>query len=252
MTTYAAVSAIVCAPFIGSFLGCVADRLPQHRPVITGRSSCDSCGAWLTPGDLIPLVSWLRRSGKCGHCRRSISAYYPLVELAALAAAASAVAFSGGTILWAGLFLASGLLTLAAMDARHMVLADSIMVILIMAGLLVAVRLSRLPLGDHLIGAISGYAVLSLIASLYRWVRSRDGLGDGDPKLLAVGGAWLGWQGLPSVILWSVLLALPVVLAIGLGGRRVAGDVKLPFGTFLCAGIWLTWILGPLSFGPLQ
>ena len=51
--------ALLIAPFVGSFLGVVVERLPAGRPIALERSRCDHCGATLSIRDLIPLVTWL-------------------------------------------------------------------------------------------------------------------------------------------------------------------------------------------------
>ena len=82
---------------------------------------------------------------------------------------------------------------------------------------------------------------------LFRSLRGREGLGDGDPILLAAGGAWVGWIGLPSVLLWASAAGLSFVAARLLVGGKVTGEDRLPFGPCLAVGIWLTWMLGPLG-----
>jgi len=39
-----AVSTLLCAPFVGSFLGTLILRLPEGRPVFLDRSRCEACG----------------------------------------------------------------------------------------------------------------------------------------------------------------------------------------------------------------
>ena len=81
---------VVAAPFVGSFVGLVAHRLPRAEPIVLGRSSCPSCHTKLTARDLVPLLSWLVARGRCRHCGVSISAFYPAIEVATL-----------GVVLWA-------------------------------------------------------------------------------------------------------------------------------------------------------
>jgi len=100
-----------------------------------------------------------------------------------------------------------------------------------------------------LIGAAAGFGVLWLLALIYKRLRGRDGLGGGDPFLLGAIGAWVGWMGLPSVLLWASLSGLSVVAAKVVLRRPVAGTDRLPFGVFLAIGAWLTWLYGPLGLG---
>lgn len=236
------IAVLTAAPFIGSFIGCVADRLPAGRPLLLDRSRCDNCDHVLGPRDLVPIVSWCAGGAKCRHCAGRISPYYPLVEVAAILIAVSAIAIFEGELLWISLGFGALLLTLAAMDLRHMILADSLTLALVVAGVIVAVFWSRLPFLDHAIGGLVGGGVLYGLNRLYRIVRGKDGLGLGDVKLLAAAGVWLGWQGLPSVLLYATLSAL---LCVSLGWfGRLARDTAVPFGTFICLGAWLTWTAG--------
>jgi leader peptidase (prepilin peptidase)/N-methyltransferase len=72
-------SLIVAAPFIGSFLGVVIERLPAGRPILLARSACRHCKATLGVRDLIPLLSWLTSLGKCRHCGGEIELFHPMV-----------------------------------------------------------------------------------------------------------------------------------------------------------------------------
>src|SRR6201993_595963 len=76
---------VVLAPFVGSFLGVLAMRLPVGGPVVIGRSVCDGCGRRLGAPGLVPLVSWLALRGKCRTCRQPIDWLLPALELAAIA-----------------------------------------------------------------------------------------------------------------------------------------------------------------------
>ena len=139
------------------------------------------------------------------------------------------------------------LLLIAVVDAEHFWLPDELTLPLGAAGL----GASLLPAGTGLwhaaIGAAAGFAGLWLLAFAYRRLRGRDGLGGGDPFLLAAGGAWVGWMGLPSILLWSAAAGLSLVLARALMRKPLAGDDRLAFGVFLAIGIWMTWIFGPLG-----
>jgi leader peptidase (prepilin peptidase) / N-methyltransferase len=237
---------IAASPFVGSFIGCVADRLPADRPLLWSRSSCDHCDHVLGPRDLVPVFSWLLSGAKCRYCGGSLSLYYPLVEMAALAIVLSALLASDGSLLWITIGLGWSLLALAAMDVRHMILADSLNAILAVSGLLVALWWSRYSIQSHVVGLLVGAGGLYLVNMIYRSIRDRDGLGMGDVKLMAGAGAWLGWQGLPSVLLYATVAALVLVCS-GLLVRKPTRDTAIPFGAFICLGIWMTWIVGPIG-----
>lgn len=234
----------------GSFLGLVSLRLPAGEPIVAGRSRCGGCGRPLAPWRLFPLVSYLLARGRCALCGSVIPVRYPLMELACAAIGAGA-AVSQPSALAAVLTALLGwqLLLLAVVDAENFWLPDALTLPLLASGLAAAMLLDAQTLRDAAIGAIVAFVGLKLLALAYRRLRGREGLGGGDPYLLAAGGAWVGWAGLPSVLLWASVSGLSVVLARQLAGRKVSGDDRLPFGVFLAIGVWLTWLYGPLGLG---
>ena len=240
---------VLAAPFVGSFLGVLVIRLPKGEPVVLSRSRCGWCNHVLGARDLVPIVSWLVSQRRCRYCGSPLSWFYPNIEVGALLVAGwAAIELSGG-LLWATCVLGWLLLALAVIDVRHMLLPDALTLPLAATGIGVAAILAgRLP-AQHLIGAAAGFVSFFVLARLYRWVRAREGLGLGDAKLLAAAGAWVSWQGLPSVVLIGALSGLGAALIEAmLRGRPSAAD-RLAFGPHLCLGTWLVWLYGPLVIG---
>lgn len=233
---------------LGSFLGLVSLRLPRGDGVIRGRSRCGGCGATLAPWRLVPVISFLMSGGRCADCGGSVPLRYPVMELAAAAIgvwAALTQPAPAAAVLTA--LLGWQLLLIAVIDAEHFRLPDALTLPLLATGGLAAVLLNHTAPLDAVLGAAIGFSSLWLLAFAYRHLRGREGLGDGDPILLAAGGAWVGWIGLPSVLVWASAAGLSVVAARLLVGRSVSGGERLPFGPCLAVGIWLTWLLGPLG-----
>lgn len=139
------------------------------------------------------------------------------------------------------------LLLIAVVDAEHFWLPDRLTFPLALTGLIAAAALDERRLADGVIGTAVGFAALWLLSQGYRRLRGREGLGGGDPFLLGAIGAWVGWAGLPSVLLWAGLAGLSVVAGRAAAGRPLSGADRLPFGVFLAIGGWLTWTLGPLG-----
>ena len=240
---------VLLAPFVGSFLGVVVIRAESPSGIVFGRSSCVSCGVRLSALDLIPLASWFAMRGRCRSCARPIGIFYPLIELAAILIAVWPSLIFTGPILWVSCLFGWVLLALAASDFKYYLLPDFLTLPLIPAGLLVTWTFDSSALLAHIIGAFAGYAFVIALRSLYRAIRGREGMGLGDAKLLAACGAWVSWQGLPSVILLGALAGLIFVLVSGLRGVTVTLTNRVPFGTFLCLGTWLVWLYGPLTTG---
>lgn len=134
------------------------------------------------------------------------------------------------------------LLTLAAaIDIRTLRIPDALNALIVALGLAATWALQR-PLSAALIGVAAGYAFLFAANFAYRTARGRDGIGLGDAKLLAGAGAWLGWSGLPFVVLFGSALGLAFVAALRLGGRSLGRQDALAFGPFLCAGAFVVWL----------
>jgi leader peptidase (prepilin peptidase)/N-methyltransferase len=207
------------------------------------------CAVPLEPRDLVPVLSWLALRGRCRHCAGPIGIFYPIMELAALAVAVwSAIVFSGWLI-WASCLLGWVLLTLAATDFKFYQLPDFLTLPLTAAGLLAAWLLDHSMILAHGLGAIFGFVFVVVLRSVYQNLRGREGMGLGDAKLLAAAGAWVSWNGLPSVILIASLAGLTFALIGARRGVNISLADRVPFGTFLCMGTWIVWLYGPLVAG---
>ena len=241
---------VIAAPCVGSFLGVVAERLPRGETLVLGRSRCRNCATPLTPRDLVPLVSWAAAGGRCRHCGARLGLGYPAIELAALGVALWSLSVLPGWLALVGCLLGWTLLTLALIDARTFMIPNVLSLPLIAAGLLLAPLLPAVSLWDHVLGAAFGAALIAVTAAVYRRLRGREGIGMGDAKLLAAAGAWVGWQGLGSVLLLAAVVGLGVSLALRL--RSGAPDLTqpIPFGPYLALGFWLTWLYGPITWSP--
>lgn len=234
----------------GSFVNLVAMRLPRDEPIALARSRADCCGVTLSAWELAPVVSWLVQRGRCARCGAAISARHPLVELAGAGIGVWCVFATAGAIeAMVGVLFGWQLLLIALIDADEMWLPDRLTLPLLVSGLAAAAILPGVTLVNAAIGAALGFAVLWAVATVYRRLRSREGLGGGDPILFAALGAWVGWMGLPSVLLWACAAGLSWVGACAIVRRALDRDQPLPFGPFLAFGGWLTWLYGPLGLG---
>ncbi|HEV2100551.1 MAG TPA: A24 family peptidase [Stellaceae bacterium] len=235
-------SALLAAPFIGSFLGVVVRRLPEGRPIARSRSQCETCGAVLSARDLVPLFSWVAATGRCRFCASPLGWFYPGIELAALAIAMISVFLDTGDFVWLDCVLGWWLLTLAWVDVRYWLLPDVLTLPLIVTGLASSFAFDPSGLADRAFGAVAGYLGLRAIAVTYRAIRGREGLGGGDAKLLAAAGAWVGVRALPQVVLFAALAGLLAAAGLRIAGVRLGAQSALPFGPFLALATWLVWL----------
>ena len=204
-------------------------------------------GSGVIVGGLLAPLSLRLPHGEARRCP-SLRRYAFIISAAAAIGVWAAVARPAPLAAVLTAFLGWQLLLIAVIDAEHFRLPDVLTLPLLVTGGLTALLLDHTAPLDAGIGAVAGFAGLWGLAFAYRRLRGRDGLGDGDPILLAAGGAWVGWLGLPSVLLWASAAGLSFVAAKFLVGTTMSATDRVAFGPCLAAGIWLTWMLGPLGF----
>ena len=168
------------------------------------------------------------------------------IAMCAIIAAWTCAVFPLMYLLPITLFLGWLLFVSAGVDALEFRLPNLLTISLIVTGLAVTAIVSRDEFLSHLIGAAVGYAAFAGFAFAYRKLRGRDGLGMGDAKLIAGGGAWLGWEALPSIVLIASVVGLLWYGVLAIMRGRSALAERIPFGVPLCLAIWLIWLYGPL------
>jgi leader peptidase (prepilin peptidase)/N-methyltransferase len=244
---------------IGSFLNVCIYRIPAEESVVSPGSRCPGCGTPIAWYDNVPIVSWLVLGGRCRRCRTTIASRYPYVEAATGGLALLALWRLGATppALVAFAFTAA-LLLITFIDFDHFFIPDEVS----LPGVLIGLVLSALPHGIGLanaaLGAALGGGLLWLVAWGYERSTGTEGMGLGDVKLLAMIGAFLGWQAIPIVlVVASIGGSLAGVFVIfGARGRRAVRRVAhalgwravlpfvrraarrtaIPFGPFLALG----------------
>ena len=228
---------------IGSFLNVCIYRLPIGSSIVWPSSACPHCARELSWYENIPVVSYLVLRARCRTCKAPISVRYPFVE--ALTAALFVLAwwaYGPGPLLASRLILGCALIVLFAIDLEHHLLPNAITLPAIVLGFAFSFFTEPGWIAS-LIGLLAGGGVLYLVALAYFWVRHEEGLGMGDPKMLAMIGAFLGWK----LMLVTLMLASLTGSAVGLGmiaGGRGSMKYALPFGCFLAVGAALAVTLG--------
>ena len=230
---------------LGSFIATLVLRWPEGRSLL-GRSQCDGCGRALGVRDLVPLVSAALSRGRCRTCGARINPFHGRVELVSALIGAGALALLPGTAGWLWALFGWLLLPLALLDARHFWLPDRLTLLLAVTGVLLAGPTLGTSLVDRWVGALVGGGTLALLAWLYARARRREGMGGGDPKLVAATGAWLGWQALPLMLLLASLGGIIWALVVQRKGDQPLGERRVPFGMFLCGAAFAAVPLWPL------
>lgn len=233
---------------LGSFIAALTQRWPEGR-TMGGRSACDTCGATLRWFELLPLVSFIVQAGRCRRCGGAIPARHLAIEIAAGVIGGTALLVVPGPAGWAGAGFGWLLLTLIILDVEHFWLPDALTLPLLLAGLALGLWLPP-ALAERAIGAAAGWASLAAIAWAYRRLTGRDGMGGGDPKLLAGVGAWLGWPLLAPLVLGAALFGLMLALLGRLRGQDVDRFTALPLGALLGVVAFPLWLLFPGGADP--
>jgi len=235
---------------IGSFLNVVILRLPaKDSSIVFPASHCPKCLNPLSWYENIPILSYLFLRGKCSHCHTAISIQYPVVEiLTAFLAAALCYKFNYSLEAGAYFLFAAALLVIIFIDIHHQIIPDIISLPGIVLGLLFSLVNSNVTWQSSLLGILTGGGILYAIAYIYFFLRKQDGMGGGDIKLLAMIGAWLGWQSLPFVIFTSSLSG-SVIGLIAMKWQKKGGSTRIPFGPFLsCAALIYTFYSEKILF----
>ena len=262
---------VVFSLLIGSFLNVVIYRLPKmleqgwksecrefladelakpiqvdESPITlsTPSSSCPKCQHKIRFYENIPVISWVFLKGKCSQCKAKISLRYPMVELATAILSVVIAAHYGVTFTTLMLLVLTwGLICLTLIDVDHMLLPDQITLPLLWLGLLVNINGAIVPLQDAVVGAVAGYMSLFSIFWLFKLITGKDGMGHGDFKLVALFGAWIGWQLLPLLILMAS--AVGAVIGISLMVfKNHQREQAIPFGPYLAIAGWITLLWG--------
>ena len=270
------ISVFVLGLLVGSFLNVVIHRLPlmlkqQWRDdceaflaeseenkspdtsvkkqettfnLIHPRSRCPQCGHQITALENIPIISYLFLKGKCSECKTPISIRYPFVE-ALSGLMVFTVAWQLGFTHQAGyaMLLSWVLIALTFIDLDHFYLPDNLVLPFLWLGLLINIDGTFTDINSAVIGAAAGYLVLWSVYQLFKKITGKEGMGYGDFKLLAMLGAWLGWQMLPVIIILSSFVGAVVGISL-IVFKNHQRSQPIPFGPYLATAGWVALLWG--------
>jgi len=268
---------LILGLLIGSFLNVVILRLPvllhrqwhsdcleyltEHHPqqlhrqhigqenlptfnLITPGSRCPSCGHAIRAWENIPVISYVMLGGRCSQCKTPISVRYPLIELVSgVLAAVTAWQFGVTPAAMAAIILTWALICLTMIDYDHLYLPDTIVLPLLWLGMILNSQNLFTDIYSALYGAVAGYLALWIVYQLFKLLTKKEGMGYGDFKLLAMLGAWLGWQMLPAIILLSSLVGSLVGVSLIIFNKHSRGK-PIPFGPYLATAGWIALLWG--------
>ena len=266
---YFIIFALVLGMMIGSFLNVVIYRLPvmlekewhlqcnelleitsEEKPetetfnLVLPASRCPKCQHKIRPYENIPLISYLALGGKCSSCRTPISFRYPAIEtISGILCAAIAINFGfSWEAMWA-MILTWSLIALTMIDYDHQLLPDNITMPFLWVGLIISMFTIFTDTQSSIIGAVMGYLTLWLVYQGFKLATGKEGMGFGDFKLLAMLGAWLGWQMIPAIILMSSVVGVVVGVSLILFKQHDRNQ-PIPFGPYLAVAGWICLMWG--------
>lgn len=259
--------ATVLGLLVGSFLNVVIFRFPkmlQHQwtaqshewlnkepytaeepPTLSSPPShCMNCKAPVRAWQNIPIVSWLMLRGKCSNCGASIGLRYPMVELLTGVLSGYVVFHFGASIQSVfGLILTWVLIALTFIDFDHQLLPDDLVLPTLWLGLGMSLWAVFATPSDAIIGAIAGYLCFWVVFQAFKILTGKEGMGHGDFKLMALLGAWFGWQYLPQIVLISTLVGSVIGIFLMVIKKTKSGQA-IPFGPYIAIAGWIAMIWG--------
>jgi leader peptidase (prepilin peptidase)/N-methyltransferase len=241
---FAVVVAAAFGSIVGSFLNVCIYRLPIRRSIVWPASACTRCGRALAWYENVPIASYIALRGRCGSCREPISLRYPVIEALTATMFALGWWYDGpGVLLASRLVFGCALIVLFEIDREHQLLPHAVTLPGIVVGFLFSL-FTEPGWRSSLIGILVGGGSLLAVGYTYFWLRHEEGLGMGDFKMLAMIGAFLGWQ-LTLVTLMMGSLVGSIVGVLLIVTRRGGLKSALPFGTFLALGAAAAATVGP-------
>lgn len=238
MLLFYAFSFMLFGLVIGSFLNVVIYRLPRHESIVMGRSHCPHCGHTLSALDLFPVFSYLWLRGQCRYCHQSISLRYPFIEFLTGMSYLFAYlhyGFSLQTLL--ALVLSSLYIVISLIDWDTLEIYDRFHILLLVIAL-IYIPFSGLSLYSHLLG----FVIISVPFLLLSYFNL--GMGGGDVKLMAVSGLMLGFSNtIVAFFIASITGGIYGLYLLWI--KKQDRHSQLPFGPFLCLGLYSAYLWGP-------
>ena len=234
LTTIIIVFSLVLGAVVGSFLNVVITRLPaENESIVFPASRCPKCLKPIKWHDNIPIVSFILLKKKCRNCEAQISWQYPIVEFT-MALLSLALLFKFGFTYALPIYFVftAALLVIIVIDFYHKIIPDIISLPGIVIGFACSFINPVITWQQSGIGLLIGGGVLYAVAAGYYLFTKREGMGGGDIKLLAMIGAFLGWQSLPFVVFGSSILGALVGIG-AMAKQKKGGKTMIPYGPFL-------------------
>ncbi len=219
-------------------------KIEKPPSIIWARSHCQNCNHQIKAWENIPVFGFLFLRGKCSKCKTKISHRYWLIELLTAILSTVVVYYFGWSLAsLAGIFLTWLLIAIAMIDYDTLFIPDQFSLSLMWIGLFISLWAVFIEPTAAIKGALLGYLLLWSIFHLFKIVTGKDGMGYGDFKLLAAGGAWFGMQSVMVIVIMSSF-AGAILGSFFILINKNKKSKPIPFGPYLAIGMWLTMLFG--------
>ena len=251
LTAYILILAFIFGAVFASFLGCMGWRIAHKESISKGRSHCDTCGHVLGARDLIPIISFLARKGRCGYCGAPISKSTLVGEIVlAVVFVVTTMRYDVTPMLVLSLFFICILYLLTMVDIYIQEIPDACLAIAIVARVIyyfVFEGFAWKSLLELIGNGLSVSLPLLLLTLLMEKLLQKEAMGGGDIKLIFVTGMYLGWQKNLLMLLIACIVGIVVGILQSRGDSSVEEEEGMenyfPFGPAIAiATVFTMWI----------
>ncbi len=220
---------------VGSFIGVCADRIPNGKQIVSGRSHCDNCGKVLSVFELIPLVSFICLGGRCRKCRTKIPVSCFFTELFTALLATLAIFVFGLSVKGiAYSIITCILIEIAILDYKTMEISDVASLLIAVIGIVLMIQ------SGTYIPSLIGMVCVSLPFLVLALFKS---MGMGDVKLMAAVGLLLGYKGVLLAAFFGIVIGSAVAAAMKISKSK-GWKSEIAFGPYLCVGTYIAMLFG--------
>ena len=239
MDTVFLIWVFIVGTVFGSFFGVVGTRLSEGKSIVNPRSHCNYCNHILKWYELIPIFSYIIQRGKCRNCGKTLSIFYPIVELlSGFLFAVCYFCFGFGIEFFIAILIVSFLIIVIVSDLTYLIIPDE--VTMFFSIVIIVVKLLAFGIKSTLFSILSGILLFSLmyiIMLLGNKMFKKETLGGADIKLMFFVGLILQ----PSLGLFNIFLSSCLALPVSLVSLFKNKNNIIPFGPFILMGVFLIY-----------
>ena len=231
----------VLGTLFGSFFNVVGYRLPNNMSIVKPGSHCPNCKHKLSPLELIPILSYIFLGGKCKKCKKKIPIFYPIFELiTGLLFAFSYYIFGFSPMLLVSLLFVSTVLIIMISDIKYMIIPDEVLIFSTVFLFIIRLLLFEYSIWNILLDMLIPFVFLLLLKLFGDLIFKKESMGGGDIKLLAMIGAFVGWQ----VALLTFFIAPFFGIFAGIAAKIKKGSEFIPYGPHLVFAAFMCLLWG--------